>query len=77
MHFHVFAKASKASMFLNFFAFDEHLFHAGGGWGVLVLGTCVATYMVSLTGLRKLVAALESGRAEAGEPGTYVHIKTA
>lgn len=64
-------------MFLNFFAFDEHLFLAGVGWGVLVLGTCVATYLVSLSGLQKLVAALESGRAEAGAPGTYVHIKTA
>ena len=43
----------------------------------MVLGTCVATYLVSLSGLQRLVAALESGRAEAGAPGTYVHIKTA
>ena len=39
-----------------------------------MLGTCVATYLVSLSGLQQLVAALESGRAEAGAPGTYVSI---
>ena len=34
-------------------------------------GTCVATYLVSLSGLQRLVAALESGRAEAGAPGDF------